>query len=218
MRKVIITISSILGAALAGTVLWIVLLVGAFYIDPPYFKTTTTDIAEYGIYEGNEDNEAVKSYIDSFFPDRIEDYFADITYSYRAESESQYKFEAYLEFRIEDPETYTSFVSAHTKGLLGKTFLYDEAFQEYCLDDEVAFTLHRTIKKDGKILQSVHFNNARIGKILCCEKEQRIIFVAIGVSDTDIETEFLCTFLNRFKINPLEYTDNIKYSDVYQRS
>lgn len=217
MRKVIITISSIFGAALACIAIFLILLfVSNDDFLPDYY--TTTDTAEYGIFKGNGDNEAVKSYVNSFFPDRIEDYFTDITYSYRAQEESLYRFEVYLEFRIEDADTYRNFVCKYTKGLIKKPFIYNEDFQEYTIDDEVALTVYRNFNKDGSIVsQNIFFDETKLGKIFCNDKDQRIVFVAIGVSNW-ANADDLCIFFQHFHIDPLEYTDRIKYSDVYQRS
>ena len=172
----------------------------------------TTDIDEYDVYEGNYDNETVQEMINSFFPKKIGDDFENVDYSYKAKKFDAYGFEAYLEFTIEDPEEYAEFVNEYTEGIKGTNFPYDDAYTEYIIEDCFELTY-----SDDEIISGLvngeegwedtfAIEYADVRKIICCPDEQRLIFVAIGVFDGGgTDAEFLCTYFNRFDINPREY-------------
>ena len=158
----------------------------------------TTDIANYGIYKGNYDNETVESFITGFFPEKIDENFSDVKYSYRAQKGDSYAYEAYLEFVVTDKERYKAICEKYTSELEGKEFPYANIFTEYIIEDD----LDPWKDDDGEI----QIEYAEIGKILCSEKEQRIIFVALGVYDGGmVNTDFLNVYFNRFNIDPLKY-------------
>lgn len=160
----------------------------------------TTDISDYGKYIGNYDNESVKTFINSFFPDKIEDNFSDIVYSYRAQKNDAYAFEAYLSFTLPNMEQYNIFIESYTKGLAKSMFRYDESYWEYTVVDEFYPDPPKNDNKD------IHIRYAKIGKILCCPEKQEVIFVAFGVYDGGVaKTDFLCVYFDRFHINPREY-------------
>ena len=91
----------------------ITLLISAFFYfllrPAPVFETN--DIADYGIIKGNYDNERPKEFVFSFFPKTIEDYFSDVSYHYKAKKGDTYAYEVYLEFVIQDPQTYNAFIA-----------------------------------------------------------------------------------------------------------
>lgn len=160
-------------------------------------RYTTTDLNDYGKYEGNYDNKSVKKFVTSFFPEEIDEDFTDVKYSYRARKGDSYAFEAYLEFIIEDASAFESYISDKTGGN-AVDFEYDSDFKEYVVSDN--FEL---VDFDD---ESACISYAKIGKILYSEKEQRIIYVALGVYDGGFaETDYLCVYFNRFGIDPLEY-------------
>lgn len=164
----------------------------------------TTDVADYGEYIGNIDNKRAENFITAFFPEQIEDYFSEVQYSYRAEEGDTCAFEAYLEFVIEEPEQYKTFVEEHTSELNGKEFSYAPEFIEYVHCD--TFCISSIIEETQEEKQDVSIRRAEIGKILCCDEEQRIIFVALGVYDGGgANTEFLKVYFERFDIKPQEY-------------
>ena len=163
----------------------------------------TTSVENYGQYIGNYDNKTVQAFITSFFPEKIEDYFANITYSYRAEKADSYAFEAYLSFNVEDEVVYNSVVETFTAGLKQSVFRYDNKYYEYVLVDE--FLPNSEVNYDGYI----HIRYAKIGKILCNPEKQEIIFVALGVYDGGVaKTNFLTVYFDRFDINPREYAEH----------
>ena len=180
---------------------------------------STTDLSDYGNYTGNYDNGSVQNYINSFFPEEISDTFEDVTYSYRAEKGDTYAYEAYLEFTINDPEEYASLVKQYAAGRPSKPFAYDTAFVEYTINDKFLPCTH--FEENGEVKQitgyiekpihsdnvvKCHIEAATIGKILCNSKEQRVIFVAIGVLDGGaVDTEFLSVYFTRFNIKPWNY-------------
>ena len=76
-----------------------------------------------------------------------------------------------------------------------KTFDYDESFSEYTVDHNFDIWIYGDEKDAVQLFNDIHIEYAKIGKILCCDEEQRIIFVALGVFDGGVATvDYLCTF------------------------
>lgn len=164
----------------------------------------TTDIAEYGKITGNRDNETPKEFVDSFFPQKIEDYFSDVTYHYTATKNDSHAYECYLEFAIEDPEIFSSFIEANIDKDKTTVFRYDESFREYSITNQFSLEL-RTQKEDDSyaILYAV------VGKILYSEQDQRVVFWALGMWDGGgTTTKQLGTFFSRFDIDVVDYYYN----------
>ena len=169
----------------------------------------TTELSDYGKYTGNYDNEFPQEFITSFFPNTIENRFSDIKFEYRAQKKDTYAFEAYLEFRIEDPAEFQAFIDEHV-GKNVSDFFYDANFKEYVIADELGLIVLdlETSKADG----FYHIQHAKIGKILYSEKTQQIIYIALGVYDGGVvTTDFLCNYFDRFDIEPYHYTTTILY-------
>ena len=198
-------ITKIVIAALGGILLLICALLAAMiftYGCPKQY--ITTDIADYGKYTGNYDDEYVQQFVNAFFPDEIEAAFSNVQYSYRAQKGDTYAFEAYLSFTIEDKSLYDAFVKSHTDGIPKSVFRYDNAYEEYMLFDELELS-HKENES-----RNIHIRYAKIKKILCCPEKQEIIFVALGVYDGGIvKTDFLCNYFDRFCIDPREYALNV---------
>ena len=200
MRKIIkVSLVSILAMA-------ILLIIVNLLIYP--FQYVTTDINDYGKYIGNSYNKTPRKVITSFFPEKIEPYFADANYSYRAERGNTYAFEAYLEFTIESTDTYKEYVSSVTAGLEGTPFPYDSSY--------IAYSIGSLILPDDDTFQvgettHIGFRAADVRMILCSEEKQSIIFVAIGVFEgVDANSQFLSVFFDRFNIDPAEYAKRIQ--------
>lgn len=185
--------------ALCAVLVFVAIIVIAL---PRPEQYVTTDTAEYGNYIGNYDNETVQSFITSFFPNTLEPIFSDITYSYRAQKFDTYAYEAYLEFTIENPAVFQSYVAQY-KDLATTKFPYDDSFYEHTIADE--FDPVGTSTTVGST-DSVSISWAKIGKVLISYEQQRIIYVALGVYDGGgARTDFLCVYFNRFNIDPLSY-------------
>ena len=201
MKKVYLVI----GVCIFIVILGIALIVGAFLFPVNPRQHVTSDIEHYGHYTGNVDNQYAKEYIEEIFPEKIEEYFTDITYSYRAQNYANYAFEAYLEFTIEDKNTYEDYTNAITDGLVGQPFRYDSSYMEYTLDDEL------TVYPNDK--EACEIDCAWIRKVLCNPDEHRVIFVALAAWDAwEARTDFFCVYFNRFDIDPTEYTSKSKQS------
>ena len=156
----------------------------------------TNDIADYAIVKGNYDNESPQKFVSSFFPEKIEDTFSDVTYHYKAQKLDTYAYEMYLEFVIEDKESFNSFLS----GVVGENscepFYFDSAFQALYISNYLTLG-------DEKPL---YYTNAKVGMILYAEEEQRLIFTALGVYDGGgTFVDDLCFLFRRFGIDPQEY-------------
>ena len=178
----------------------------AGFIDIIFTKpVVTTDLDDYGKYTGNYDNDFPNEFITSFFPEKIEDNFSNVKYSYRARKGDTYAFEAYLEFQIDDPSEFQSFVENYAGGY-SPDFHYDPSFKEYTIADIFEPTSLSNESNSNETNCSIRY--AKIGKILYSEETHTIIFVAIGVYDGGVvNTDFLCEYFNRFGIDPREYSN-----------
>ena len=166
-------------------------------------------------------------YIGRLFPERIEEYFEDVTYVFKPRACDTYGFEAMLEFTIEDEVQFQTFVTEATQGLYARTFHYDPAFQEYVVYDTDDGFVHDSIML-GKLCcreadhgrwnggrecfadphpgQFFSIDSAKIAKVLVNREEHRIIYAAMGVHDGGgSSTDFFCEYLERFGIDPKEY-------------
>ena len=197
MNRTAKIVLAILGFCLLCSFFFFVVLLLSFGYVKQY---VTNDIADYGKYTGNYDDESVQEFITAFFPNEIESTFSDVQYSYRAQKNDSYAFEAYLSFTISDIEQYDAFIESYTTGLTKSTFRYNDSYWEYTVVDEFFPDPPDTEGKD------IHIRYAKIGKILCCPEKQEIIFVALGVYDGGVvKTDFLCVYFDRFNIDPREY-------------
>lgn len=204
MKRALIVFLSILGGILLLLIIPVVIL--ALFMHPRQY--ITTDIADYGQYVGNYDNETVQEFISSFFPDQLDPTFSNVVYSYRAQKNDTYAFEAYLEFTIEDADQYQAFMTRVANGKTGSHFLYDDTFIEYTIAD-----IFRPVNQQFGSIEDVgvKISFAEIGKILCSPSDQRIIFVALGVYDGGIATtDFLTVYFDRFQIDPLKYASRLE--------
>ena len=160
----------------------------------------TTNIADYGNYIGNYNNDKPEKLIATFFPKRIDESFQNVSYSYRAMTGDSYAFEAVLEFTIADKSDFDSYVAAITNTEKRQVFRFDENFVEYILSDD-----YRLLGAPSEP-ETVHIDYSDIRKILVSESEQRIIFVALGVFDGGYTPgTFLTTFFDRFEISIKDY-------------
>lgn len=193
------TLLSILG----GLLLLLIVIITIMVISVIPRQYVTNNLADYGQYIGNYDNETVQEFISSFFPGKLEPTFSNVVYSYRAQKNDTYAFEAYLEFTIKDADEYQAFVARYTADKPESQFLYDEMFTEYTVIDDFRPSTHesRPVEDVGVAIQY-----AKIGKILCSPSDQKVIFVALGVYDGGVaSTKFLTVYFDRFQINPLQY-------------
>ena len=162
----------------------------------------TTDIANYGKIVGNFDNERPSAFIKSFFPKEVSNAFVDVAYSYRAQKLDTYGYEAYLEFRVDDPQVFSKLIESVAESEEWNEFAYDADYMEYCIDD----TLHLHKADRCKEAGYYYIEYANIGKVLYSAQTQTMIFVAIGVYDGGgTDTRFLSTFFDRFHIEPAQY-------------
>lgn len=172
----------------------------------------TTDLDDYGFFQGTYNNEKVEEIVMSFFPTEISENFQNVKYTYKAETGWSYGFEAYLEFTVEEPDEYVELVNEYTEGIDDVTSPYDDTYTEYVIKDYFELThsddeiINGLVNGEEGEIDTFEIKYANINKIICSTDEQRIIFVAIGVYDLDsTDAEFLCTYFNRFGINPREY-------------
>ena len=196
-------------------VLVLVLSLFHYFLNRPAPVYETNDVADYGIVKGNYDNECPQRYISSFFPEKIEEYFSDVTYHYKAKKLDTYAFEMYLDFEIQDTDKYASFISniSHVIGNeISETFFFDSAYQAYYISNYV--TIYESIDEN----RPPYIDNALIGLVLFSEEEQRVIFFALGTYDGGgTDSKELGFFFERFEIDPLEYQEQADsgYTDLH---
>lgn len=167
----------------------------------------TTDIADYGNYIGNNDNNFPSEFIGSFFPEKIGENFTDIVYSYRAENADTYGFEAYLEFTINDLEALQHHISKIAPLEEWQEFRFDSSYYEYVISDVLAIDLWEP-GGEHRGLPVYSISQCKIGRILFAPDENRVIYVAMGVFDGGgADTAYLCSFFDRFDIDPMEYAE-----------
>lgn len=178
------------------------------YIKQPQY--ITNNVADYRKVKGTVNKGEVEELLD-FFPYKIQDNFKDVSYSFKAEKCGVYSFEAYLEFTIDDKEAYHKFVKSSVKWRIGQPFSYDPQYTEYIVSDVIQPDFSTEALENNK---PVYQGNVKdfdirycdVRKILCNDEEQRVIFVAICVDNKGFtNTDFYCTFFDRFNINPREY-------------
>ena len=184
----------------------------------------TDDVADYGEFIGNYDNETPAEFIAEFFPDEIQDNFTDVAYHYAAKKDDTYACECYLEFVIEDKADFLQFM-AHYSPLYEVTeSLMDKRFQEYSVSNVLDLDWTRVGKENGYPIQY-----ARVGKILFSPNEQRCIFLALCVWDGGgVDTNELHYFFDRIQIDIIDYqlnafvfesdqAEGITYQERYDR-
>lgn len=166
----------------------------------------TTNIEDYGEYIGNYDNKTVDKFINSFFPEKIEQSFENVNYVYRAKKFDTYAFEAWLEFKIEDENTFQTYVDNVTNGEQLQAFAYDNTYSEYVIAD--SFKLHPNAKTDVDPSDGYSIQYAMIGKILINDENNEIIYIALGVYDGGgVHTDYLREYFTRFNIDPIQYDE-----------
>ena len=101
----------------------------------PPKHTETTDILEYGQYDGTNNTRFTEQYIQSFFPEEIQGSFTNVQYSYKAQNMGAYCFEAYLEFTIEDEAEFQKYISEITQEENWKDFAYAPGYKEYSIEN-----------------------------------------------------------------------------------
>ena len=168
----------------------------------PYTKTTS--IEDYGNYTGTAKDSYVQAFIQSYFPEKIDSSFSNVTYSYCAEGADTYGFEIYLEFTIADKAKFDRYVVELSKlGEWGE-FAFDPSFMECEIRD--GFRLVSI--EPGEERTDRNISIASVKKVLYCEQTQTIIYWGLGVYDGGYgDTEHFCAFFDRFNIDPQEYED-----------
>lgn len=166
---------------------------------------TTEDIADYGEIKGNNDNETVEEFLMSYFPRKIEPYFENVVFSYKANNQCSYKTEMYLEFTISDPEQFQCYVAELTDRLMVQEFPYDEKYDDYIIHNQL-YVEPDVSNETGE--ENYYFRfGARMGRILVCEEEQRVIFEGIIVYHCCGGYAHEFDFYDRYGIDPQEYSE-----------
>lgn len=183
-----------------------------FWPNPVY---ETNDIADYRVVKGNYNNDSPRRFVSSFFPERIEAYFSDVTYHYKAKKGDTYSFEMYLEFVIQDTQTYNAFIADVIGDNASEPFYFDSSYQVYYVSNYLFLSPTSTIIRNDKSKPPVmkedkskppSIGSAKIGAVLFSDAEQRMIFWALGNFDGGgTYTDELNYFFNRFEINPWVY-------------
>lgn len=159
----------------------------------------TTNINDYGKIRNNYDNDTPKEFIFSFFPAEIQDCFSNITYHYKAKKFDTYAYECYLEFTVDDSDTFDQIVQCYANPSQSVPFAYDNSFKDYTVSDYLCL---QPIE-DSQTAYPIE--GAEFGKILYRQDDRRIIFIALGVYDGGgTTTAELGYFFAKFAIDPQE--------------
>lgn len=159
----------------------------------------TNNISDYGIIIGNYDNDTPRDFIQSFFPGSIDEGYTDVVYHYSSKKLDSYSYEAYLEFVVQDKDSYELLIDSVTHGEPLSLFPYDQRYRQYVISDVLWIS-------SGDTSQECWIERAQIGKVLFLDETQSVIFVAIGVYDGGgTRTEERNYFFSRFGIDPSEY-------------
>lgn len=86
-----------------------------------------------------------------------------------------------------------------------QVFSYDPDYLAYYIANDL-HPVENTARNDDSNKPYINIHCADIRTILFSEKEQKVIYVAVGVFDGGLaDTRFLTVFFDRFDIDPLEY-------------
>lgn len=186
--------------SVALAVIILVVSVFCYFLNRPAPVYETNDIADYGVVKGNYDNDKPQEFISSFFPQKIEDYFSDITYHYKAKKLDTYAYEMYLEFVIKDTKQYNDFISSLIENEVCEPFSFAPEYQVSYVSNYLM--LRPSIDENRPPV----IGDAEIGLVLFLKEEQRIAFFALGMYDGGgADVEEFGYFFNRFGIDPLEF-------------
>lgn len=199
---------------LAGILVCVVLVIilAVVFALIPEKRTEISGPENYGNYTGTNNDAKVNDYINSFFPEKMEPYFSDVTFTYRSTDFGSYACEAYLEFTIEDPDQFDAYVASIADEAEWRVFSYDSSFLEYRIEDRLYLVVTNEESGEDKTRTSVVITDAEIGKVLYSSETQTIIYMAMLIcSDSTVETDYFNAFFSRFAIDPTEYTDDVSY-------
>lgn len=193
-------------ACIAGQAVIFVVILCYLLLRPSPEWFIVTDVESYGVIDGNNDNARAEEAFSAIFPAKIEDSFQDVTYSYKAINIDSCDFEMYLEFSLEDSETFLEYVNKIAPAEEWKPFAYDETYLEYTYSDWYD-------ADPGLSEEYFRIGCAYIAKVLIHPNEQRVITVALGVLDGGgAKTDYFTCFFDRFNIDPLEYAERPDYN------
>lgn len=132
----------------------------------------TDDPADYGKIVGNHIDEIPKQFVQSFFPEEIEDSFRDVRYHYKAKKFDNCACEVWLEFTIEDEAQLEGLLRGRAKD--GTFVPFRDGWVELSIDSMLElWENHR----------GQHLEFAQMGKVLYRESDHRVIFWALYVYD-----------------------------------
>ena len=198
---------TILVGCIVGLLVWAVIIAVPLYLifrPAPVYETN--DIADYGVVKGNYDNDTPKEFTASFFPEKIESYFSDVTYHYKAKEGDTYAYEMQLEFVIKDTDKYTAFLSETIGDAVCEPFRFDSDYQAYYVANYLMLSRLYEDKLVDPEENPLYIDYAKVGLMLFSEKEQRFVFAALGMYDGGgANVEELGFFFDRFEIDPQVY-------------
>lgn len=175
---------------------------------------TTEEIAEYGVIDGNNDNEVPEEFFMRFFPEQIMPYFENVTYQYKAKDWCTYNCEMYLEFTISDPEQFRTYAAELTEGMTAQEFPYDAKYDDYIVNNHLYVEPFSSSEPGNE--RYFLCNGARMGRILVCQEEQKIICTGMLVTSCCGGFAEEYDFYTRFGINPQEYSNRFCSSRKYE--
>ena len=171
----------------------------------------TEDPAQYGVVRHNGNNEPPEEFFQSFFPEQILPFFENVIYKYKANDWCEYNCEMYLEFTISDSEQFHAYAAELTEGMTAQAFPYDPRYEDYIIHNHLYVEPSSASEPDH---ERYYFRlGARMGRILICPEEQRIICQGILIRGCCGGYAEDYDFYTRFGIDPQEYSDRFCNDD-----
>ena len=195
-----------------GIIGWVVIIY--LGVDQMESWHITEEVSEYGVVEGNNHNETPEEFLMSFFPEQILPSFENVVYKYKANKWCGYNCEMYLEFTISDPEQFQHYVAELTDGMTAQEFPYDAKYDDYIIHNHLY--AEPSVSSEPEDERYFLRNGARMGRILVCQEEQKIICVGMLIDGCCGGFTVDYDFYTRFGINPQEYSDRFCNVDEYE--
>lgn len=209
----------IVGTILARLLIIIILVVtvlglAVVLIDSDGTWYETEDPAQYLVIQHNGDNGPPEAFFTSFFPSQIQPCFENVVYKYKANDWCEYNCEMYLEFTVSNQEQFQRCVTELTQGLTAQTFPYNDKYDDYLIINNLYVEPSSSSEPGNE--RYYFIMGARMGRILVCREEQRIICQGILIRGCCGGYAEDYDFYTRFGIHPQEYSDRFCNDDEYE--
>ena len=228
MKKIIIHI--VLPIILSALLIWLLYIIvdnhradirdflyGEDYYGEDYYETNSLDDYLYlphndGFLTGGYwmQKDPIE-YVKMMFPPKIEPYFSNVEYHLKASGCLEIVLEATLEFTIEDPEQFQSYVSSLLGDRETTPFPFDNEWAEYVQGDK--YSVYDHFYTDDPNITEWDVSSCYIGKVLINYNEQRFFFVVIDETESGFYSYEFTDYFSRFNIDIGEYAKYTEQND-----